>query len=492
MLKKDDVEFLPYNSKYISVQEDLLEKQILNSLATGKIQSREVEKYMVIERHNLYKGFKFGGRVLEIGALYGSVTDYLCSCSKEVVALDFKETRREVLLKKCEKYDNLSVQIGDSLKIFELGSFDYIVVHDVIGLIKKFYKSSSNSLLLFINDVYKILNNNGVLYIDFENSLGIKYFAGAVEEYSKKRYTSLEGFKNYNFINTYNKEEIELICKESVFNNFKFYYPFPNSYFPSEIHTDFSLKYLNFSTYATKYFENDYVEYDWTNVIKQQNGNSLKNLNNNFFVELSKESCQSLVYCDIKLNNSYNLYFIDKGVLKKKNSKNGISNISLECFSKRLDVVFYKRLKKSRLIFNENILNIFIEYFEELYNCIQHDYVEDEEVSFRDIYFDSKNHLSCGKITKKQFFNIVNSLISNFYFYLKEKEYIELKKMISNKYNIDVILDDFSNNICNIVNPIIEEADYFKYIDSNSKNNEIKTINKEKEIIVNSKLFSED
>ena len=64
--------------------------------------------------------------------------------------------------------------------------------------------------------------------------------------------------------------------------------------------------------------------------------------------------------------------------------------------------------------------------------------------------------------------------------------------MISNKYNIDVILDDFSNNICNIVNPIIEEADYFKYIDSNSKNNEIKTINKEKEIIVNSKLFSED
>ena len=137
-------------------------------------------------------------------------------------------------------------------------------------------------------------------------------------------------------------------------------------------------------------------------------------------------------------------------------------------------------------------MNIFIEYFDELYNCIQHDYVEDEEVSFRDIYFDSKNHLSCGKITKKQFFNIVNSLISNFYFYLKEKEYIELKKMISNKYNIDVILDDFSNNICNIVNPIIEEADYFKYIDSNSKNNEIKTINKEKEIIVNSKLFSED
>ena len=64
--------------------------------------------------------------------------------------------------------------------------------------------------------------------------------------------------------------------------------------------------------------------------------------------------------------------------------------------------------------------------------------------------------------------------------------------MISNKYNIDVILDDFSNNICNIVNPIIEEADYFKYIDSNSKNNEIKTLNKEKEIIVNSKLFSED
>lgn len=488
MIKKADMEFLPDNSEYLSVQENIIESQILDALNGNKVDNELIDKYLSDARCNLYRGFHIYGRVLEIGALYGSITNYLCANSKEVFAIEMKESRKEIILKRCEQYNNLIVQIGNLSKIFEMSQFDCIIVHDVVGLIKKFYLSSNNGLLTFINELHNILNDEGYLYIDFENSLGIKYFAGAIEEYSKKRYTSLNGFKNYSFLKTYSREEIEIICQESLFKDFKFYYPFPNSYFPSEVHSDFSLKYLNFSTYATKQYDNDFVEYDWIDLIKSTRGNNLKCLNNHFFVELSKKHCQTLIYSDYKTKNTFATYFYNGDKIEKRVGRRGIYDLPSDLFSRRIDTLVYHEIKKARLIDNENIANIFIKYFDMLYKHVKDGFIDNMELNFRDIFINSDNSFYLKKITKLQFSNIVNSLVSNFYFFLSNTEYRELRKYLKDKYDISVMLDDFSMKVCQVVNPIIEEADYFEYV-NDYENKEILKIKMEKALIMNSKLF---
>jgi hypothetical protein len=68
--------------------------------------------------------------------------------------------------------------------------------------------------------------------------LGLKYFAGAVEDHFGKAYVGIEGYLQGGFAQTFTKSELEILLKQCWFDDLFFYYPFPDYKFPEMIYSD--------------------------------------------------------------------------------------------------------------------------------------------------------------------------------------------------------------------------------------------------------------
>lgn len=463
MIKKNDNEFLNKNPRYLSVQENILEKEVLKLLDNG-IEDTPEYIYNSPERHNLLKCFSINGRVLEIGAMFGSLTDYICTKAKEVVVIEKNKGNQKIIKKKCEQFSNLIIKEIDLVDMSSLGNFDYIVIHDIVGILKKTFVTDSDSIISFLNKLYDMLNNSGKLYLDCENRLGMKYLAGAIEEYSKKRFSSINRFKNYDFLRTYTKEELELICESSMFAKYKFYYPFPNSYFPSEIHSDYSLNFLRFSTFSTNNYIQDFVEYNWVNIMKECPGSISKYFNNSFFIELSKLENQNIIYCDFKTIDNYTIYKTAEDKIEVKTyNNNKVYKSIIPSISNRIDEKILKEIGINNILDPKIHIDIFVKYIGQLFKLIDEHSLSNYTYTFRDIYLLGENILFIESLNKQQFLFIVNSLIANFSWLLKERDYRTLTGIIEQKYNINLQINSFQDYSCLIINPIIEENDYIKY-----------------------------
>ena len=51
MIKKADMEFLPDNSEYLSVQENIIESQILDALNGNKVDNELIDKYLSVAHY---------------------------------------------------------------------------------------------------------------------------------------------------------------------------------------------------------------------------------------------------------------------------------------------------------------------------------------------------------------------------------------------------------------------------------------------------------
>ncbi len=221
-----------YNSG--TVEEDLLE-------IYKKNQEPDIEKYFystVDIRENIlnWYPFKKNSTILEIGGGLGSITGCLCKNAKKVVSCEYSKRRAEVLYQRHKKNENLEVIVGNFRKVDFQEKFDYIVLIGVFEYAKRFY-NSEKPFYKFLNDMKKILKPDGIILIVIENRYGIKYFAGATEEHTGIKYKGIYGYDDVD-VQTFGQKEIINIITESDFENFKFYYPYPDYKMPYLIYTD--------------------------------------------------------------------------------------------------------------------------------------------------------------------------------------------------------------------------------------------------------------
>lgn len=69
----------------------------------------------------------------------------------------------------------------------------------------------------------------------------MKYFAGAPEDHTDIPFFGINGYPGNHSVRTFSKTELQELVKESGFPFQKFYYPYPDYKFPTEIFTDASL-----------------------------------------------------------------------------------------------------------------------------------------------------------------------------------------------------------------------------------------------------------
>lgn len=247
-MRNNDIEF-EYNSKdegYIYVNEERLEEEILLHLNSDIEQlkipeelSRDAYLSLTKRREDIIKWYPFdeNGSLLEIGAGYGELTKNLCSRLKKVDSYEPKSERIYIIEKRCREYDNLSCYTGVfSNQEFD-GEYDYILIHDIFAIARKFFKGANPNveMLVFLK---KFLKPDGKLILIAENRLGLRYFAGAAEDYNRQFFWGLNSFEQDERNRTFSKSELTEIIENSGFEYHKWFYPYPNAVCTKEIFTE--------------------------------------------------------------------------------------------------------------------------------------------------------------------------------------------------------------------------------------------------------------
>ncbi len=242
--------------------------------------------------------FKSNSEILEIGAGVGAITGVLCKKASKVVAVEKKKKRAQILQARYRDVSNLQVVHDHYMNLPYRKKFDYIVVHDIFGYVKKYIKTDK-PYERFFNQLFSMLKEDGVILLAVENRLGMKYFSGAIENYSNKFFVGLDNFDGYDVIYTPTREELKDLLERCGKFSYRFYYPFPDNIFPTEIFTDNSLEYL---LYGGKSEETGWDRFELFNEREifetLQRDGILQNFVNAFLLEIGQQKYLSeLDYC---------------------------------------------------------------------------------------------------------------------------------------------------------------------------------------------------
>lgn len=338
-MKTSDLEF-EYNERsdgYIYVNEDRLEEEIKEIIASGKEVetlkipeeiSREAYLCLTRKRENILNWYKFqdNASVLEIGAGYGELTEFLCSKAGHVICYERKTERIDVIKMRCQSYDNLECYSGYLQNMEWKEQFDYIVLHDIFALARKFFKGEDPSadMIKFLIPYLKPL---GKILLIVENRIGLKYFAGAAEEISNQFFWGINAYDEDERCRTFSKSELESILKNSGIKQTNWYYPYPNLVYPLEIYTDeifekivYGISRPDYEIVADRFQLFDEQRMFWT-LHREGIENRFVNA---FFVECSMKPIEKQVFFadllnDFKIVNIIEGKFVDeKGVVLPK------------------------------------------------------------------------------------------------------------------------------------------------------------------------------
>lgn len=175
--------------------------------------------------------------VLEIGSGCGAVTGILAEKSKMVDCIELSKKRALISAYKNKKHDNITIYVGN----FE--DINLSKIYDVITLIGVFeysalYINSENPFDEFLQKIKKLLKPGGALYIAIENKLGLKYFAGCVEDHTQRIFDSIEGYPSDRKIKTFSRSELVNLLTKNGYKDIYFYYPYPDYKLPQTIYSD--------------------------------------------------------------------------------------------------------------------------------------------------------------------------------------------------------------------------------------------------------------
>ena len=170
----------------------------------------------------LWYPFKNNSNILHIGSGIGILTDFLKTKGTVVSVEENKD------LNTIQNIRNPNINIYFNIDELFINnyyhSFDYIVVE---GFLDKIDEKK-----LFLGSILQLLKNTGEILILTNNKLALKYFNGAIEETTNTRFGNLLK-KN----NLFSKKEWEALLDE-VGVKYRFYYPFPNYAFTTQIFSD--------------------------------------------------------------------------------------------------------------------------------------------------------------------------------------------------------------------------------------------------------------
>ena len=135
-------------------------------------------------------------RVLDAGCGWGGLTFWLAQEFTHVYALDSQLDGLQFIDIRAsqDKIDNITTAQGSLLSLpFPDGFFDVVVLNGVLEWVGTFSKEQPPLVLQYrtLNEIARVLQPEGTLFIALENRLGLQYFLGYKEEHTGLRFITL-------------------------------------------------------------------------------------------------------------------------------------------------------------------------------------------------------------------------------------------------------------------------------------------------------------
>ena len=192
-------------------------------------------------RQNILNWYPFhpDAPLLEIGAGCGALTGLFAQRVKSVTACELTLKRASIMYERHKHYPNLEVVVGNFLRVTFPHKYDYIVVNGVLEYAKMIMQDQSDqAFVAFLNYAKELLAPNGKILIAIENRLGLKYFSGAAEDHLGTFFSGINGYSNDESVKTFSKSELQALCDQTGLQIYRWYYPYPDYKFPTEVFTD--------------------------------------------------------------------------------------------------------------------------------------------------------------------------------------------------------------------------------------------------------------
>lgn len=176
--------------------------------------------------------------VLEFEGDCGALTGLLARKYKEVVSLESDIQRANIIATRHQRLANLTVIASDTATNWPDAKFDLITATG--GLAQSAYNAESdNPVGSLLSIFYSMLTKKGRLVIALENKLGLKYWSGTPEEYTRNYFEGLHDYpSDPTHPLTFSKSELHNLLLQSGFSKIRFYYPFPDHKLPYVIYSD--------------------------------------------------------------------------------------------------------------------------------------------------------------------------------------------------------------------------------------------------------------
>lgn len=193
------------------------------------------------QRENIIDWFpmKKQASVLEVGAGCGAITGALTRRAARVVANDLSKRRSSINAWRHREDKNLELIVGNFNRAADrMGErFDYVTLIGVLEYAPS-YIQEPEPFGAFLEKINGLLKEDGEMLIAIENRLGMKYFAGCREDHLGRAFEGIEGYPGGGGVRTFSKAELEELFRSNGYEEFEFYYPYPDYKFPTAIYSD--------------------------------------------------------------------------------------------------------------------------------------------------------------------------------------------------------------------------------------------------------------
>src|SRR6266700_742957 len=228
---------------------DEVETRILRSIRDAKdrsLFSRELRSqitdwpslyHLSPLRANLLRPFEplLKSRVLEVGAGCGAIARYLGELGGDVVAIEPSLRRAEIARERTGDLPNVRI-VSDRVQDFTASEpFDVITLIGVIEYARVFAGEVANPEISLLTHLRSLLAPDGILILATENQLGLKYFAGALEDHVGVEFWGVNDSYSPRSVVTFGRQELQDIITDAGFPGQRVYLPFPDYKLPSTV-----------------------------------------------------------------------------------------------------------------------------------------------------------------------------------------------------------------------------------------------------------------
>lgn len=240
--------------------EDALEKAIdacmdrsVHSPELVEWQTSWATKYHLgAARSNLFKPVEHllqGRSVLEVGSGCGAITRYLGEMGADVLALEGSGRRARIGRKRTRDLSNVTV-LNERFADFHSDlRFDVVTLIGVLEYAAMFGDAADPHFSM-LEQASRMLKPGGTLLVAIENQLGLKYFAGALEDHLGEPFYGIEDRYAPHQPKTFGRKELLAIFHRVGLQHTETLAPFPDYKLPSAIVTALGFEHAGFNAAA--------------------------------------------------------------------------------------------------------------------------------------------------------------------------------------------------------------------------------------------------